>query len=93
MPETSVVAQTAVADGIGERGMKEIIWMETVVFEQGPNFTRRVFLEYPKGELRVLCPCGEEMIVVLTKEDAMRLKRGRGMYCPKGHITAIFNIR
>lgn len=68
--------------------------METVVFEKGSAFLRKIFAEYPEGGLRVVCPaCGEEMAVVLTAEDVALHGRTRGIYCPQGHIQSVFNIR
>ncbi|MFZ5875145.1 MAG: hypothetical protein ACOYXU_01935 [Nitrospirota bacterium] len=68
--------------------------METIVFERGSAFLRKVFAEFPNGNLRVVCPaCGEEMVIVLTAEDAAIQGQARGIYCPQGHIKTIFNFR
>lgn len=68
--------------------------METIQFEKSAAFLRRVFSEYPKGELKVICPrCRAEMQVALSQQDAARLNRSRGLYCPNGHIQSVFTIR
>ena len=68
--------------------------MEVVIFDAGSDFLRRVFRQYPSGGLRVICPaCGEEMVVVINDEDAIRLNRPWGIYCLNGHVSSKFNYR
>lgn len=68
--------------------------MDQIVYDGSLEIKKRIFAEYASKKLSVICPkCSEEVIVVLTPEDAIKHQRAPGLYCPNNDFWTIFNFR
>lgn len=68
--------------------------MDQIIYDGSLETKKRIFTDYPKGKLSVICPrCREEIVVVITPEDAAKYQKGPGLYCPNRHFWVHFDFR
>lgn len=68
--------------------------METIIYDGTLPTKRKIFDEFPKGELSVVCPkCKQEVIIVLDAAGVEKYGKAPGIYCPNGHFWTVFNLR
>ena len=67
---------------------------ERRVFTDSRESLVELFELHPRGVVFTCPECGEDLIVVLSKEEARRTQLHPGIYCPtnSSHVWQMFNL-